>query len=74
MPKVTKKAFNIEGMHCNSCASGIQMVLQNTEGVLNASSDYPSKKGEVEFDEEKTNIDAIVKAIEQLGYKATVSS
>jgi len=72
MAKITKKAFDIEGMHCNSCASGIQLVLQNTDGVLNASASYDSKKGEVEFDEEKTNIDTIVKAIDQLGYKASV--
>ncbi|MEK7533717.1 MAG: heavy-metal-associated domain-containing protein [Patescibacteria group bacterium] len=71
MPIITKKALNIEGMHCNSCASGIQLVLQNTDGVLNATASYDSKKGEVEFDEEKTNLENIVKSIEQLGYKAT---
>lgn len=70
MPKITKKSLNIEGMHCNSCASGIQLVLQSTDGVINASASYDTKKGEVEFDEEKTNIDAILNAIEQLGYKA----
>lgn len=70
MPTTKKINLNIEGMHCNSCASGIQMVLQNTDGVLNASASYDTKKGEVEFDEEKTNIDTILKAIEQLGYKA----
>ena len=72
MPNIKKVPLAIEGMHCNSCAAGIQLVLQNTDGVLNASANYDSKKGEVEFDEEKTNIDAIIKAIEQLGYKATI--
>jgi len=71
MPKITKKSFDITGMHCNSCASGIQMVLQGTDGVLSASASYDSKKGEVEFDEEKTSLENIIKAIEQLGYKAT---
>lgn len=72
MTKIAKRAFNIEGMHCASCAAGIQMVLQSTDGVLNAAASYDTKKGEVEFDEEKTNIDTILKAIEQLGYKTTV--
>jgi len=71
MANVKKVDLEIEGMHCNSCASGIQMVLQSTDGVLSASASYDSKKGEVEFDEDKTSIDTIVKAIEQLGYKAT---
>lgn len=71
MAQTKKVLLNIEGMHCNSCASGIQMVLQSTDGVINASASYDSKKGEVEFDEEKTNVDSIIKAIDQLGYKAT---
>jgi len=71
MPTIKKVGINISGMHCASCASGIQMVLQGTDGVLNASASYDSKKGEVEFDEEKTNLESIIKAIEQLGYKAT---
>ena len=71
MPQIKKVSLNIEGMHCNSCASGIQMVLQSTDGVINASASYDTKKGEVEFDEEKTNLENIIKAIEQLGYKAT---
>lgn len=72
MPAIKKIGLNIERMHCASCASGIQMVLQSTDGVLNASASYDTKKGEVEFDEEKTNLGAILRAIEQLGYKATV--
>ena len=73
MRQVKKVPLNISGMHCASCASGIQMVLQSTDGVLNASASYDTKKGEVEFDEEKTNFDAILKVIEQLGYKAVPS-
>ena len=66
-----KVQFSIEGMHCGSCAAGIKMVLDNTDGVLNASADWDSKSGEVEFDEEKIQWEDILKAIEELGYKAT---
>jgi len=57
-------------MHCGSCAAGIQMVLISTEGVLNASADYDKKHGEVEFDEEKVQWAELLKAIEEMGYKA----
>lgn len=68
----TKKVkLSLSGMHCGSCAAGIQMLLQNTEGVLEASADYKSKSGEVEFDDEKVKIDDIVSAIEEMGYSAT---
>ena len=74
MAQVKKVSLNIAGMHCNSCSSGIQMVLQSTDGVINAAVSYDTKKGEVEFDEEKINVDSIIKAIDQLGYKATSST
>lgn len=58
-------------MHCGSCAAGIQMVVQSLDGVVKASASWDNKNGEVEFDEEKVNIEDIIKAIEELGYKAT---
>lgn len=50
------------------------MVLDNTDGVLMSSADYATKSGEVEFDEEKVKWEDIAKAIEELGYKATVKN
>ena len=72
---MTKKVqFSIEGMHCGSCAAGIKMVLDNTDGVLSASADWDSKNVEVEYDEEKIKLEDILKAIGELGYKATPKS
>ena len=66
--------FSIEGMHCGSCAAGIKMVLDNTGGVLNATADWDSKSGGVEYDDEKIKLEDILKVIEELGYKATPKS
>lgn len=71
MANIKKVAFSIEGMHCGSCAAGIQMVLQNLNGVIKSSADWEKKSGEVEFDEDKVKLNDILKAIEELGYKAT---
>ncbi len=68
---IIKIKLNIEGMHCGACAVGIQMLLENTEGVKKAAVDYNSKIGEVEFDDEKIKLENIIKAIEELGYKAS---
>lgn len=70
MAKTKRVHLKIDGMHCNSCASGIQMVLEQTEGVISAKASYDTKQGDVELDEEKTSLDKVLKAIEQLGYKA----
>lgn len=68
---IQKIKLNIEGMHCGSCALGIQMLLQNTEGVVNSFANYEAKSGEVEFDDKKIKVEDMLKAIAELGYKAT---
>ncbi|MDP3795133.1 MAG: heavy metal-associated domain-containing protein [bacterium] len=66
-----KLDLHIEGMHCGSCAVGIQMFVSQMDGVGSATVDYESRKGSFEFDPAKTEREAIVKAVEELGYKAT---
>lgn len=67
---MTKQNLKIEGMHCGACATGIQMILESTEGVAKAHIDYNSKKGEVEFDESKVKLEDLLKGVADLGYKA----
>lgn len=65
-----KIQLKIEGMHCNACATGIDMLLSSKDGVLETSTDYSLKESQVEFDDTKIKIDDIKKTIEELGYKA----
>ena len=62
-----KKVITIQGMHCNSCALGVEMLL-NIKNVK-AKVDFDSKKAEIEFDENKTSLEEIKKEIEKSGYK-----
>ena len=66
MEKIT---LNIEGMHCGACATGIQMLVSQIEGVGSAFVDYKGKKGTFEFDPAKTSKDDIMKSIKDLGYE-----
>ncbi len=66
-----KIELHIEGMHCGSCAVGIQMLVEQMDGVKSAEVSYQGKKGVFEFDPEKTSKEAIVKSIGELGYKAS---
>lgn len=66
-----KIELNIEGMHCGACATGIQMFVSQIAGVLTVFVDYDTKKGTFEFDPEKATKEQIIKAIEELGYKAS---
>ena len=71
---MTKKTFDIGGMHCGACATGIQMYLANTDGVKEVHVDYNAKKAEVEYDETKVNDKKISDTVSELGYTAKPTS
>ena len=66
-----KIELKIDGMHCGACATGIQMLTSQMDGVSSSFVDYEGKKGTLEFDPAKVTKDAIVKAIAELGYTAS---
>lgn len=66
-----KIELKIEGMHCGACATGIQMLVAQMEGVKSVFVDYNGKKGAFEFDSAKVTKDQIIKAIAELGYSAS---
>ena len=66
-----KLSIHIEGMHCGACATGIQMLVSQMEGVKSIFVDYAAKEGAVEFDASKVTKENIFKSIEELGYKAS---
>lgn len=69
-----KIELHIEGMHCGACATGIQMLTSQLDGVHSAFVDYDAKKGTFEFDPAKVTKEQIVKGIEELGYRAGAGS
>ena len=59
--------LQIEGMTCASCASRIERKLNKLAGVT-ASVNYATEKATVEFDPARVSTDALVDAVEQVGY------
>lgn len=71
-PKDIKKTtFKVEGMSCSSCSAAIDKKLNTTEGIINASVNFAAEKLQVQFNEEKINIEKIAEIVDNLGYKAT---
>ena len=58
-------------MHCGACATGIQMLTSQIDGVKEAFVDYEGKKGTFEFDSAKVTKEQIIKEIGELGYTAS---
>jgi len=61
--------FKIDGMHCTSCSMNIDGELEDTEGVISASTSYAKGTTIVEYDELKIVPEKLKEAIEKLGYK-----
>ena len=60
----------ISGMHCASCATIITKGLKKVDGVKDASINYATANGIIDFDEHKTNEQALIEAVKNRGYSA----
>lgn len=60
--------LNITGMDCQACAQTINLALSKVPGVLKYNTDYKQKSSTVKFDQSKTTVQAIVKAVNETGY------
>jgi copper chaperone CopZ len=68
-----QKEFNIEGMHCDSCAIDIKETLELTAGVRKVDVTFKRKTAIVDFDEETVQPQTLIKKIQDVGYSATIS-
>ncbi|MDY6778881.1 MAG: heavy metal-associated domain-containing protein [Candidatus Nanohaloarchaea archaeon] len=62
-----EKTFEIDGMHCASCAAGIEMFLRSREGVNEADVDYEAERANLELDDD-ADLDGILSRIREMGY------
>jgi Cation transport ATPase len=71
---MARTKFDISGMHCASCALLIQKKISKVEGVKSAAINFATETGTVDFDGIQVKNADLIKQIEKLGYKATVSN
>jgi copper chaperone CopZ len=68
-PSVTS-VFKVEGMTCGGCEAGVKMTVKRLDGVQAVEASHTEKRATVTYDAEKVTPQAIVEAIEKLGYTA----
>lgn len=66
---IITKSFQVEGMHCSSCASVISMTLKETDGISNAEANYATETVRISFENSKINESKIASILSPLGYK-----
>ena len=60
----------IEGIHCAACVWLNEKILDDTEGVLEASINFTNNKAKIVWDEDTVKLSEIIKKIRSIGYNA----
>ena len=67
--------LDIDGMTCAACAARIERVLQKSENIENVSVSFPLKTAQIEIkNKDNFDLDQVIKKINNIGYKAKISS
>ncbi len=67
-----KLKFNIEGMSCAACSAAVERAVSKIDGVESAQVNLLAKLLTAEFDETKTDSDAVINAVTKAGFKASL--
>lgn len=73
-PSGQEIVLQIEGMHCSSCAMSIDGELEDTVGIVSATTSYAKSQTSIIFDPETISIDEIKAIVSKLGYKASINN
>jgi len=65
--------FKISNMHCQNCAKRVEKVLKANEAVCEVKINLECKAVCVSYDEQKTNVEAIQKALSDAKFQAEIA-
>lgn len=64
------QTINVKGMSCMHCERRLESALKEIKGVKKVKADHTAGILEVEYNEKKTDLDAIINAVRETGYEA----
>lgn len=67
-----KEKFDVTGMTCSACSSRVEKCVRQLDGMEEVTVNLLTNSMQVAFDENKLSTDAIIQAVTQAGYGASV--
>lgn len=64
----------VSNMYCAACPATVKKSLSAVPGVSKAAVSFQEKTATVTFDDQKTNVEAVIKATTNAGYKSQVAA
>ncbi|MCZ7682858.1 MAG: heavy metal translocating P-type ATPase [Sandaracinaceae bacterium] len=71
---IAERSVPIAGMHCAACVRRIERALEALDGVEAAAVSLASARAVIRFDEARTDLAALARAIEALGFSVPAAS
>jgi len=65
--------LRVTGMTCGHCQLKVEQALRGMAGVFTAVVDLPDGEAEVDFDDDATTVDQLIRAVERAGYGAKLA-
>lgn len=70
----TKKAcYKVEGMTCRTCSLTLKTAINKLDGIIKVDASVNENSAMVEYNPQKTTIEAIGKKIDSAGYRSQVT-
>lgn len=63
---------NIQGMSCGHCSAAVERAVKGIQGINDIKVSLADKNAQISFDENKTDTTAILSAITEEGYQASL--
>ena len=64
--------FKAEDITCSSCATDMEKILQEIEGIINAAVDFAEETVRVRYNPQKLDRKEVFLAVRKLGYKIKI--
>ena len=61
--------LKLSGLHCVSCSLNIDGALEDTPGVISATTSYAKQETKINYDPARVELSTLRQAIESLGYQ-----
>ena len=68
------RVINVEGMTCGGCVKSVDSAVSQLPGVQSVDVDLEGNKASVTYDASTVTVEAIVEAIEDAGFDASVAA
>ena len=68
LTSIADEVFVIEGMHCASCAIGLEGTFKNATGVIEATVNLATEKAHIKYDKGKISHMDLVELVKSAGY------